>query len=95
MEKSKETPICPYVFHMYYTHKVLLPVEKKEYRIAEALLKHNLEPEEEEEPEASDESEREILSSHEVREIQAQEYSRMKKSLCDKRGSLAGKGPMQ
>ena len=33
MGKSKATPICPYVFHMYHTHKVLLPVEKK-YRIA-------------------------------------------------------------
>ena len=37
--KSKATPICPYIFHMYHTHEVLLPVEKKEYRIAEAFLK--------------------------------------------------------
>ena len=51
MGKSKATPICPYVFHMSHTHKVILLVEK-EYRIAKALLKHNVEPEEEGEPEA-------------------------------------------
>ena len=39
MEKSKTTPICPYVFHMYHTHEVLLSIEK-EYWIAKALLKH-------------------------------------------------------
>ena len=71
MGKSKATPICPYVFHMYHAHKLLLPVKKKEYQIAEALLKHNMEPEEGE-LEASEESEHESLSSQEIREIQAQ-----------------------
>ena len=52
MGKSKATPICPYVFHMYHTHEVLLPVKKKEYWIAKALLKHNVKPEEEGKPEA-------------------------------------------
>ena len=68
MGKLKATPICPYVFHMYHMHEVLLPSEKKEYQIAEAMLKHNVEPEEEGEPE---DLERESLSSQEVREIQA------------------------
>ena len=49
MGKSKATPICSYVFHMYHLHEVLLPVKKKEYRIKEALLKHNVESEGEEE----------------------------------------------
>ena len=31
MEKSKATPICPYVFHLYHSQELLLPVEKKEY----------------------------------------------------------------
>ena len=29
MVKSKATPICSYVFHIYHAHKVLLPVEKE------------------------------------------------------------------
>ena len=91
---TKETPICPYVFHMYHAHELLLLIEKKEYRIAEALLKHNIEPKEGE-PEASEESEHESLSSQETREIQAQENNRMKKSPQNKRRSLAGKGPTQ
>ena len=62
MGKSKATPICSYVFHMYHAHELLLPVKKKEYRIAEALLKHNMELEEGE-PEALEESEHESLSS--------------------------------
>ena len=92
MGKSKATPICPYVFHMYQAHELLLPVEK-EYRIVEALLKHNVELEEGE-PEALEESEHVSLNSQEIREIQAQEYSRMKKSPRNKRGSSAGKGPI-
>ena len=75
MGKSKATPICPYVFHMYHVHEVPLPTEKKEYQIKEALLKHNVELEEEEDPkdpedpEDSEDSDRESLSSKEIREI--------------------------
>ena len=95
MEKLKAIAIFPYVFHMYHTHEVLLLGKKKEYRIAKALLKYNVEPEEEGKPEASNDLERESLNSREVQEIQAQEYTRLKKSPCGKRGSPAGKGPMQ
>ena len=52
MEKSKTTPICPYMFHLYHLHELLLPAEKKEYRIKEALLKHNVESEGEEDLES-------------------------------------------
>ena len=69
MGRSKATPLCPYVFHLYHTHKVLLPNEKKEYWIAEALLKHNIESEEEEIPEVLDDSDWESLSSKEIQEI--------------------------
>ena len=71
MGKSKATPLYPYVFHLYHTDKCLLLSEKKDYRIAKALLKHNVELEEEEEPETSEDSERKSLSSKEVQEIQA------------------------
>ena len=75
MGRSKATPICPYVFHLYHSHELLLPAEKKEYRIKEALLKHNVESEGEEDPEdledpdeeeSSDDSECESLSSGEI-----------------------------
>ena len=98
MIKSKATPICPYVFHMYHTHEVLLPAKKKEYRIAEAVLKYNVEPEEEEAPEvpkASEDLDCESLSSKEIQEIQRQEFIWMKKSPRNKRGSVAAKDPVE
>ena len=69
MGRSKATPLCPYIFHMYHMDEVLLP-SKKEYRIVEALLKHNVEPEEEEVLEASKVSDCKSLSSKEIQEIQ-------------------------
>ena len=94
MGKSKATSICPYIFHLYHSHELLLPAEKKEYRIQEALVKHNVESEEKEEPnspanpdeeESSDDSECESLTPSEVREIQKQEAARLKKSPINKR----------
>ena len=94
MGKSKATPICPYIFHLYHSHELLLPAEKKEYRIQKALVKHNVESEEEEElgspanpdeEESSDDSECESLTPSEVREIQKQEAARLKKLPINKR----------
>ena len=64
----------------------------------EALLKHSVEPKEEEVPEvpeALEYSDRESLSSKEIQEIQRQEFARMKKSLRNKRGSPAVKDPVE
>ena len=81
MGRSKATPICPYDFHLYHSHELLLLAEKKEYWIKEALLKHNVEsegeedlesPEDPEEEESLDDSECESLTSEEIREIQKQ-----------------------
>ena len=92
MGKSKAIPICPYVFHLYHSHKLLLPA-KKEHRIKEALLKHNVESEGEEDPESSanpdeeessDDSECKSLTSSEIREIQKQDAARLKKSPFNK-----------
>ena len=78
MGKSKATPICPYIFHLYHAHELLLTAEKKEYRIQEALVKHNVESEEDDDPaspvnpeerESSDDSECESLTPSEIREI--------------------------
>ena len=95
MGKSKATPICPYIFHLYHSHELLLSAEKKEYRIQEALVKHNVEFEEEEDPdrpanldeeESSDDSDEcESLTPSEIREIQKQEAARLKKSPINKR----------
>ena len=94
MEKSKATPICPYVFHLYHSQELLLPNEKKEYRTKEALQKYNVESEGEDDPESlanpdeeesSDDSEYESLIPSEIWEIQKQEAARLKKSPMNKR----------
>ena len=95
MGKSKATPICPYIFHLYHSHELLLPAEKKEYRIQEALVKHNVESEEDEDPASpanpdeekslDDSDECESLTPSEIREIQKQEAARLKKSPMNKR----------
>ena len=95
MGKSKATPICSYVFHLYHSHELLLLAEKKEYRIQEALVKHNVESEEDEDPaspanpdeeESSDDSDEcESLTSSEIREIQKQEAARLKNFPMNKR----------
>ena len=94
MGKSKATPICPYVFHLYHSQELLLPTKKKEYRTKEALQKYNVESEGEDDPESpanpdevesSDDSECESLTPSEIREIQKQEAARLKKSPMNKR----------
>ena len=96
MEKSKATPICPYIFHLYHSHGLLLlPAEKKKYRIQEALVKHFMESEEEEDPNSpanpdeeeslDDSDECESLTPSEIREIQKQETARLKKLPINKR----------
>ena len=95
MGKSKATPICPYIFHLYHSHELLHPAEKKEYWIQETLVKHNVESEEDEDPaspansdeeESSDDSDEcESLTPSEIREIQKQKAARLKKSPMNKR----------
>ena len=103
MGKSKATPICPYIFHLL--HELLLPAKKKEYRIQEDLVKHNMESEEDEDPaspanpdeegSSDDSDECESLSPDEIREIQKQEAARLKKSPVNKRKQpLAAKEPV-
>ena len=94
MGKSKATPICPYIFHLYHSHELLLPAVKKEYRIQEALVKH-VESDEDEDPaspanldeegSSEDSDECESLTPSEIREIQKQEAARLKKSPINKR----------
>ena len=95
MGKSKATLIYPYIFHLYHSHELLLPAEKKEYRIQEAFVKHNVESDEDEdlaspanldeEGSSDDSDECESLSPNEIREIQKQEAAWLKKSPVNKR----------
>ena len=94
MGKSKATPICPYIFHLYHAHELLLTAEKKEYRIQEALVKHNIESEEDDDPaspvnpderESSDDSEGKSLTPSKIREIQKEEAAWLKKSPVNRR----------
>ena len=95
MGKSKATPICPYIFHLYHSHELLLPAKKKEYQIKEALLKHNVDFEEEgdldspanpdDEDSSDDSDECESLTPSEIWEIQKQEAARLKESPINKR----------
>ena len=94
MGKSKATPICLYVFHLYHSQELLLPTEKKEYRTKEALQKYNIEskgeddlesPANPDEEENSDDSECESLTPSEIWEVQKQEATRLKKSPMNKR----------
>ena len=104
MGKSKATPICPYVFHLYHSQELLLPIEKKEYRTKEALQKYNVESEGEDDPESpanldedesSNDSECESLIPSEIWEIQKQDATRLKKSPMNKRKQpLAPKEPV-
>ena len=105
MGKSKATLIYPYVFHLYHSHELLLPAEKKEYRIQEALAKHNVEFEEDEDPASPanpdkegslDDSDKcESLTPSEIRKIQKQEAAQLKKSPLNRRKQpLAPKDPV-
>ena len=94
MGKSKATPIGPYVFHLYHSQELLLPIEKKEYRTKEALQKYNVESEGEDDPESPanpdeeeslDDSECESLTPSEIWEIQKQDAAQLKKLPMNKR----------
>ena len=71
--KSKPTLICPYLLHLYIAHGVVQPEDKKVYMVGESFMLHDVEPDEDEQPAHSEDSERESLSLKEIRELQDQE----------------------
>ena len=42
VDKSKSTPICPYVFHLYHVCDTLELNDKEAYLVGESMLKHNI-----------------------------------------------------
>ena len=71
--KSKSTPICPYLLHLYIAHEVVQLEEKKVYMVEESFILHDIEPEEDNQLAGSEDLERESLSLKEIRELQDQQ----------------------
>ena len=72
VDKSKPTPICPYLLHLYIAHDVVHANDKKVYMVGESFMRHEVDPDEEEESSGSKSSERESLTSKEIQELQQQ-----------------------
>ena len=49
--KSRATPLCPYLFHLYHEHQLLSGTEEKTWRDHEVLLKYGESSETDDEPE--------------------------------------------
>ena len=80
--KSKPTPICPYLLHLYIAHDVVQAEDKKVYMVGKSFMQHEVDPDEEEESAGSESSERESLSSREIQELQQEKE---KKEACPQR----------
>ena len=67
--KSKPTPICPYLLHLYIAHNVVQADDKKVYMVGESFMRHEVDPKEEEESSGLESSEPVSLTSKEIREL--------------------------
>ena len=67
--KSKPTPICPFLLHLYIAHDVVQAEDKRIYMVGESFMWHKVDPNEEEESSGSENSEQESLTSKEIREL--------------------------
>ena len=70
--KSKPTLICPYLLHLYIAHDMVQADDKKVYMVGESFMRHEVDPDEEEESSGSESLEQESLTSKEIRELQQQ-----------------------
>ena len=64
--KSKPTPICPYLLHLYIAHEVVQVEDKKVYMVDESFMRHEVDPDEEEELAGLESLEQESLRSREI-----------------------------
>ena len=71
IRKSKPTPICPYLLHLYHPHDAIQPEDKKVYMVRKSFMRHNVEPNEEEQPASTEELDYKSLSSGEIVKLQA------------------------
>ena len=72
VSKSKPTPTCPYLLHLYIAHDVVQADDKKVYIVGESFMRHEVDLDEEEESSGSESSKRESLTSKEIWELQQQ-----------------------
>ena len=70
MDKSKPTPICPFLLHLYIAHDIVQVEDKRVYMMGEPFMRHKVDSDEEEESSNSEILERESLTSKEIRELQ-------------------------
>ena len=68
--KSKPTPICSYLLHLYIAYDVVHAEDKKVYMVGESFMQHEVDPNEEEKSAGSESSKQESSSSKEIRELQ-------------------------
>ena len=68
--KSKPTPMCPYLLHLYVSHNAIQPQERKVHMVGESFMRHNVKLDEEEQLEGAKDSECESPSSKEIKELQ-------------------------
>ena len=70
--KSKPTPICPYLLHLYIAHDVVHAEDKRVYMIGKSFMRLKVDPDEEEESAGLESLEWESLTSREIRKLQQQ-----------------------
>ena len=67
--KSKPTPTCPYLLHLYIAHDVVQLEDKKVYMVDESFMRYDVEPDEDEELASLEDSDWESLSLKEIRKL--------------------------
>ena len=69
VRKSKPTPICSYIFNLYQFADTMKSEDKNAYMIGEAMMKHNVKPDQEDKLAGEEDSEQESLSLKEIVEL--------------------------
>ena len=90
VRKWKPNPIFPYVFHLYYHVETLKLEEKKVYKIGEAMVKHNIDPDSKLVLAKEEDFEQESLSMEEIATLEAfnkSSTSSLKHTPCEERKS--------
>ena len=70
--KSKPTPICLFLLHLYIAHNVVHAQDKRVYMVGESFMWHKVDLDEEEELSGSESLEWESLTTKEIRDLQQQ-----------------------
>ena len=69
--KSKPTPICPYLLHLYYIHYTIQPEDKKVYMVRESFMRDIVKLDEKKQPAGTEELDYESHSLERIAKLQA------------------------